>query len=180
MQRDCHRLFRFTRSEANKFRQDRRRWTRCMAQTRPDHQHLIAGLAKRSPTFIMRRIDFEQWRLLSANTLDNRRNCRHNQMLDREARALALQLRCIRIVAASPLRCRWYRHVRVRSPYRAQTQNGFMQSPQRFPSSAFDRRLEQIGARECIRIVDGVIKGSSIIVEGLPPLTRGRGKVRRA
>jgi len=33
----------------------------------------------------MRGIDFEQLRLLSANTLDNRRNCRHNHMLDGEA-----------------------------------------------------------------------------------------------
>jgi hypothetical protein len=40
------------------------------------------GLAKRSATVMMRCIDFEQLRLLSANTLDNRRNCRHNHMLD--------------------------------------------------------------------------------------------------
>jgi hypothetical protein len=33
----------------------------------------------------MRRIDFKQLRLLSANTLDNRRNCRHIHMFAVEA-----------------------------------------------------------------------------------------------
>src|SRR5712692_8298973 len=48
----------------------------------PDFWRAFAGLAKRSPTVMMRCIDFEQLRLLSANTLDKPKKKRHNHMLD--------------------------------------------------------------------------------------------------